>query len=167
MYCISSLNTTITSCSSLDEKRVATTVNNSLHPLTDGQDGIASARITKRPSDGLFQTPVLLHSKQYATDNRSMKDTHSSQKIEAASSGKAVRVWHHRTGHASISTIQKMVQTGIHVMLYTDIVKTQDCLSCTHAKQTGNRYNKNLIVKQKLIEMHVEISGPIGTFPCG
>lgn len=87
-YYIPGLSLNITFCSRLNEREVRTTVKNGTCHFTDPRDGVIVASITKRLSDGLLVTPLLLQSRHIDTDNKSMKDTHRSQKIEAASSGK-------------------------------------------------------------------------------
>lgn len=75
--------------SRLDKKVVTATVKIGTCHLSDRQDCTTFVCETKIRSDKLFATPLLLHFYHIDADNKSMKNTHKSQKIRVTSSGTA------------------------------------------------------------------------------
>lgn len=112
-------------------------------------------------NDGLFISPLMLSANHFVDNNRSTTDTHRSQKIRAASSVTAARLWHHRMGQANIGILSNMMKARRNGMLSTDVYKTKDCLLCTHSKHTRSGYNEYLILKERVITIHAGFCGPV------
>lgn len=144
-----------------------TTVKNGMCNLTDRRDGVTFAGIARIPGNYWFIIVRPLFLKHIDSDNRSIMNILNGQKIEAASSGTAVRLWTCRMSLAITSTTVNTMKTRTYGMPSSDVVKNQDRLSCAPVKYARNRYYGNLVVRGNLILLHTDILNLIRAASCG
>lgn len=154
----------------MDDKGVTSTFKKGFCYLTDRRDGVTFARIKKRNTDGLYAISVECRSGETVVDNKS-----TTKKMNAVPKRKEgtvldaslCKLWHNRMGHPGAKTINRMIRSEKYGMNFSDAEKTQDCLSCTNAKQTRNRYDGKLVTKERTITIHADTCGPMQTLSFG
>lgn len=78
----------------------------------------------------------------------------------------AAQLRHRWLGNANMRVVNVMIKGRRYDMLPFDVAKTQDCLSCAHAKHTRRRCKGNPVMNSKTITSHKDIYDPMRTTSC-